>query len=249
MKQEMTNNPNIEAMFRAGAHFGYTKSRRHPSVKPFIFGVKNRTEIIDLAQVDKMLEKAKAFVSKLGSEGKQIMFVGNKAEARTAVMAGAERIGMPFSRERWIGGTFTNFVEIRKRVARMEELEQKKARNELSMYTKKEQLVIGRELASVQRFFSGIVNMKSIPAAIFIIDPKKESTAYLEAQKLGVPVIALAGSDCDVSGIDYPIVANDSSVSSINYFVGEIVSAYEDGKRNPVAAPTQPSNNDNNGAN
>ncbi len=241
-KNGSMHNDLIDAMFKAGAHFGYQKSRRHPSVKQFIFGAKNRTEIIDLEQVQTLLGKAEEFVSSLGSAGKQIVFVGNKPEARLIVERAAAEAGVPFARERWIGGTITNWPEIKKRIARMEDLAGRKERGELSIYTKKEQLLLAREVEKLRRFFGGLSTLKNLPAALFVIDPKKESTAVSEARKLRIPVVALAGSDCDISLVDYPIVANDTSVSSIAFFVERMRDAYLEGKKNPTAPEVKPEN-------
>ena len=225
-----TKKNSLENMFKVGAHYGYSKSRRHPSVKSFIYGTKNRTEIIDLDQVYGLLLKAREFVSTLAVNGKQILFSGNKPEAKESVLSTAVALGMPYSKERWIGGTLTNFSEIKKRVARLEELKSKKQAGELNIYTKKERAILDKEIASLERFFDGLVKMKSLPAAIFLVDPKKESTAVREAKRMRLPIIALAGSDCDISQIEYPIVANDASRSSIKFFVDEIASAYREGK-------------------
>ena len=224
------NNDRIDQMFKAGAHFGYSKTRRHPSVAPYIFGVKNRVEIIDLEKTDELLEKALSFIATLAKEGKQVLFVGGKNEARSALKMAAESIGMPFVDGRWIGGTLTNFPEIKKRLLKLEDLTKQKEKGELSKYTKKERLVIGHEIDNLDRFFSGILPMKDLPKALVVLDSKKEIIAVTEAQRMNIPVIALCGTDSDLKGINYPIVANDSSVSSIAYFVNEIAKAYQKGK-------------------
>jgi len=226
-----TNNPKIENMFKAGAHFGFSKTRRHPTVTPYIFGVKNKVEIFDLEKTEVLLEKAKAFVESLAMEGKSILFVGGKSEARNAVKSGALSINMPYVDGRWIGGTLTNFVQIRKRVEKLERLTSEKEKGELAKYTKKERLLIDREIANLERFFTGIVSMKDLPKAIFIVDPKKEITAVKEAQDMGITVIALAGSDCNIKGLDFPIVGNDSSQTSVQFFVHEITKAYASAKK------------------
>jgi small subunit ribosomal protein S2 len=224
------NNERIDEMFKVGAHFGYSKTRRHSSVAPYIFGVKNQVEIIDLEKTDELLDKALAFISSLAKEGKQAIFVGGKNEARGALKIAAESINMPFVDGRWIGGTLTNFSEIKKRLNKLEDLTKQKERGELSKYTKKERLMIDREIANLERFFSGISSMKDLAKAMVVVDPKKEIIAVTEAQRMNIPVIALCGTDCDISGINYPIVANDSSVSSITFFVNEIAKAYGKGK-------------------
>jgi small subunit ribosomal protein S2 len=226
-----TNNPKIENMFKAGAHFGFSKTRRHPTVTPYIFGVKNKVEIFDLEKTEVLLETAKAYVESLAKEGKMILFVGGKSEARNAIKTGAMSINMPYVDGRWIGGTLTNFTQIRKRVEKLERLTSEREKGELAKYTKKERLLIDREIANLERFFSGIMSMKDLPKAIFVVDPKKEVTAVKEAQDMGIPVIALAGSDCNIKGLDFPIVGNDSSQTSVQFFVHEITKAYASVKK------------------
>lgn len=222
--------PKIEALFRVGAHFAYSKSRRHPSSSQYIFGSKARVEIFDLEKTNKALEEAKAYVSELGKLGKQILFVSGKSEAKEAVEKGANAISQPYVAGRFIGGTLTNFPQIRKRVERFEDLSSKRDSGELLKFTKKERLLIGREIETLERNFGGIVSMKSLPAAVFVIDPKREHIAIEEANKIGISVIALSNSDCNISNISYPIPGNDSSRASVEYFVHEIVTAYKGGK-------------------
>lgn len=220
----------ITEMFAVGAHFGYSRSRRHPSAKSFIFGIKNGVEILDLEKTSLELENAKEFIKTLAKSGKQILFVGTKNEAKKALEDGAISIDMPYVAERWVGGMLTNFPEIKKRIALLEELRGKREKGELAMYTKKERLLIDRDIARLERNFAGIVSMKSVPAAMFVIDPKKESIAVKEARYLGIPVVALASSDCNLKEIDYPIPGNDSSVSSVLFFVGQIANAFKDAR-------------------
>lgn len=236
----------VEDLHRSGAHFGYSRSRRNPSVKNFIFGSKNRMDIVDLEKVAKSLKTALDFVAKLGAEGKQILFVGNKKEAQEIVKNGAEKLGMPYVALRWIGGTLTNAPEIRKRVARMEDLVSKKATGGLDMYTKKERLLLDREAAKLQKFFSGVANMKRSPAAVVVVDSRNEETAVSEARMAKIPVISLSGTDNNIAGIAFPVVANDSSRANITLFIEKIVSAYRDGIKNapkpaaPIAATKAP---------
>ena len=225
----------IDSMFKAGAHFAFSKSRRHPTVAPYIFGVKNNVEIFDLEKTQGLLGSAAEFIKKLGMENKQILIVGGKSEARMAVKNAGESLNQPFVDGRWIGGTLTNFPQIRKRVEKMERLMSEREKGELAKYTKKERLMIDREIANLERFFSGIVPMKELPKALFVIDPKKEYTAVKEAKDLGIPVVALLGSDSDLHAVTFPIVGNDSSRASIEFFVSEITKAYTAGKS---AAPS-----------
>lgn len=224
------DNQLITDMFTAGAHLGYSRSRRHASMKPFIFGTKNGIEIMDLEKTSAELEKAKDFVRSLSKAGKQILFVGTKSESKKIVEDGANSIDMPFAVERWAGGVLTNFTEIKKRVALLEDLRGKKEKGELSVYTKKERSLIDKDIERLERNFGGIVSMKASPAAIFVVDPRKESIAVNEAKSIGIPVIALASSDCNIKEIDFAIPGNDSSVSSVTFFVGQIVKAYKDGR-------------------
>ncbi|MBX4198015.1 30S ribosomal protein S2 [Candidatus Parcubacteria bacterium] len=226
-EEPVVMNPDIERMFKAGAHFGLIKARRHPSVKPLIFGAKNKIEIFDLEKTKEYLDTAKDYIKSLAKNNGKILFVGGKNEAREAVQKTAESIGMPYVAGRWIGGTFTNFPNIRKRVERLESLMDQREKGELSKYTKKERLLIDREIEKLQRFFSGIVTMKELPKAIFVVDSKHEEIAVTEAHKVGIPVIALCGSDCNLKGVEYPIPGNDSSISSIRFFLSEAAGAYK----------------------
>src|SRR3989338_4035000 len=193
------NTGNIDRMFAVGAHYGYSKSRRHPSVSSYIFGVKNRVEIINLEKTDDLLVNALEFVKKLGSENKKILFIGSKNEAKNIINEIAESINMPYVTNRWIGGTLTNFSEIKKRINRMEDLSSKSEKGELAdKYT------------------------------------KKEDTAVREAKQLGFSIIGLVNSDTNITGIDYPIVANDATRASIKFFVNEIAEAYKKGMKEGV---------------
>lgn len=224
------NNSLIDQMFSAGAHFGFSKTRRHPSALKFIFGRKNNVEIFDLEKTEEKLLEAKAFATKVASEGKQLLLVGGKKESQNIIKEAAEKIDQPYVAGRWIGGTLTNFEEIRKRVSRLLDLTSQKEKGTLAKYTKKEQLMIEREIDKLNEKFGGIVGMEKKPGAVFIIDADKESIARDEAVNQKIPVISLCSSDCYFSKIDYVIPANDSSTRSIKLFVDEIVAAYDAGK-------------------
>lgn len=217
-------------MFKAGAHFGYSKTKRHPSTGQYIFGTKNRNDIINLEKTVESLAKAEEYVKMLSSTGKVLLFIGIKPESKKALIEGAQSVDMPYVTERWIGGAFTNFIEIKKRIAIMEDLKDKREKGELDKYTKKERLLIDEKIAKLHRYFSGLVSMKKIPDAIFVIDAKKEIIAVTEAKKAGVPVIALCNTDTNIKIIDYPIIANDASSSSVTYFINAIVKAYKSGQ-------------------
>lgn len=220
------NDQIIESMFKAGAHYGYTRARRHPSTKSSIYGVKNRVEIIDLEKTKAQLEEVKKFVANLAKDGKQILFVSSKNEAKEVLRTHALSIGMPYVAGRWIGGTLTNWSEIRKRVERYLDLQTQKEKGELGKYTKKERLMIDRQITNLEEMFSGIVHLRGMPAALFVIDPKQEEIAVKEAKQMNIPVIALANTDCNINDIDYPIVGNDASRGSVGFFVGEVSESY-----------------------
>ena len=219
----------VEQMFEAGAHYGYGKSRRHPSVTPFICATKNKTDIIDLAQTKEMLEEAKKYVSSLGEKRKTILFVGTKAEAQNSIIDSAKSINMPYIKERWIGGIISNWGEIKKNIAELNDYNQAQKDGSIAKYTKKEKLVLSKKMEKLDRFYGGILEMKKAPDAIFIVDSKHDEIAKKEALQKNIPVIALLNSDSDISNIKCPIVANDSSLASIKFFAEEIASAYEEG--------------------
>ena len=222
------SNPLIDKLFSIGAHFGYAPRHRHPSISSFIFGTKGGVEIFDLEKVAKLLEDALEFIKSLAAERKAVLFVGGKAEAREALVRAAGRLGAPYSAGRWIGGTLTNFNEIKKRLARLEELTGLRERGELAKFTKKERLLIDREIADLTTMFGGLAGMSRVPDALVVIDPKRESGAVAEARQLTIPVVALLNSDCNRAAITYPIPGNDASREVIGYVLEEIAKAYED---------------------
>lgn len=217
----------IDDLFTAGAHFGFSKSRRHPSVSPFIFGSKNRVDIFDLEKTQEGLSKALEFVAKLSEDKGTLLFIGGKPEASEAVRNVAESVGMPYVASRWIGGTLTNFGEISKRVGTMKDLISQKEKGELAKYTKKERVLIDRKIEKLQKMFWGIRDMASLPKAVFIVDPRFEDIALKEAKDMGLKVIALCGSDNNIKEIDFPITANDSNIGSVKLFVEKIGEAYK----------------------
>ena len=224
----------IKTLFEAGAHFGYSRARRHPTSQPFLFGTKDRTDIFDLEITEQRLETARAFVSALIASGRQVLFVGGKNEAVSIVKSLAEEVGMPYVAGRWIGGTLTNFKNIRKRLERLERLTKERESGELEKYTKRERLMIDREIEELLGRFGGLVSLHDLPAALFVVDSRHEDTAVREANQLSIPVVGLSSSDCDFSRVQYPIPANDTSIRSIRLFAEEIADAVRDGKRAPA---------------
>jgi small subunit ribosomal protein S2 len=232
----------IESLFDAGAHFGYGRARRHPTATAFLFGTKDRTDIFDLDETMPRIDAAAAFAAQLGSLGKQLLFVGGKHEAAAIVRSNAEYAGQPYVAGRWIGGSLTNFKNIRGRINLLEKLMSERESGELEKYTKKERLLIDRQIDELLARFGGLVKMVDLPAALFVVDTRHEDTAVKEANQLGIPIIGLASSDCDFSLIKYPIPANDTSIKSVGLIADVIARAYETGKRTPATsgAPVAP---------
>lgn len=231
MAETAKTDDKLEELFKIGAHFGFGKSRRHPSAAPYIFGSKNRVDIFDLAKTQEELQKALDFVASLAAENGRILLVGGKSEAQNIIREVAEKIEQPYVASRWIGGTLTNFSEISKRIETMLNLSAQKEKGELGKYTKKERLLIDRKIEKLQKMFGGIKGMTALPKALFIIDPRYENTALREAKELNIPVIALCGSDNDMSEIDYPIPGNDSNMASIRFFAEKVGESYNKGKK------------------
>ncbi len=230
MAEVIKTEAKMDELFKAGAHFGFSKSRRHPSNSPFIFGSKNRVDIFDLEKTSEMLDRASEFVSSLASQNASILFIGGKPEAQNVIKEMALKIAQPYVASRWIGGTLTNWSEISKRVDTMKNLLSQKEKGELGKYTKKERLLIEKKIEKLDKMFSGIKDMASLPKAIFMIDPRYEKTALKEARVLGIKTVALCGSDNNIKEVDYPIVGNDSNIASIKFFVEKIAEAYAKGK-------------------
>ncbi len=217
----------VEQMFQAGAHYGYSKTRRHPSVSPYIYATKNKSDIINLEKTSAQLEEAKKYAGELGSKGKVLLFVGSKPEAKQAVKAAAESLGMPYVTERWIGGTLSNFSEIKKRIAELENYHKESAQGGLDKYTKKERVVLAKKMEKLARFYTGLLGLKKIPDALFIVDARAEHIAATEASKSGVPVMALVNSDTNIKKIECPIIANDAGIPSIKFFTQAVAEAFK----------------------
>lgn len=222
--------PKIEEMFTAGVHYGYGKSRRHPSVTSYIYATKNSSDIIDLEKTSAMLGVACQFAHSLGARNKVILFVGTKPEAKETVKRVAESLNMPYVTERWIGGTLSNFGEIKKRIAALETYHKDSQGGELKKYTKKERLMLAKEMEKLAKYYTGLLGLKKAPDALFVIDAKKEYIAATEARDGGVSVIALINSDSDIKNIDFPIVGNDASIPSIKLVAEAVSKAYKAGQ-------------------
>lgn len=222
MLSDVKVNLNVEEMANAGLNFGHTVSKLHPKMKPFVAGIKNNVHMIDLEKTAKEFEIALNFISKIISESKVMIFVGTKIQVKALVKDTAEKCEMPYVVERWLGGTFTNFETISKRVQYFKELENKKTTGELEKYTKKERLIFDRELESLKVKFEGIRNMKKLPEAVLIFDVKKDITCAREAKRKGIKIIGVVDTNIDPTLVDYPIPANDDAISSIKYILEKV---------------------------
>jgi len=212
----------IEEMEKAGVNFGHKVSKLHPKMKQYVLSIKNGVHMFDLEKTAKEFEKALAFISKIVSEGKSIIFVGTKIQLKSVIKDGAEECGVPYVTERWLGGTFTNFETIQKRVNYFKDLEKKKETGELEKYTKRERLDFDREIAKLKIKFDGIRNMSKLPEAVLIFGLDKDITCAKEAKRKGVKIISIVDTNVNPDIVDYPIPANDDAISSVRYILEKV---------------------------
>ncbi|OIP77188.1 MAG: 30S ribosomal protein S2 [Parcubacteria group bacterium CG2_30_44_11] len=235
-----SSNPLIERLFSVGAHFGFSKSRRHPSTAPFIFGSKQGNDIFDLEQTAELIAAAKAIIEEAGKNGKTVLFVGTKNEVSVLVKAAADSVDMPFVVNRWIGGMLTNFTQMSKRFDRLKSLHTEKESGELDRkYTKKERVLIGREIDKLTFNFGGIFNLERIPDLLVVVDPRHDHIATTEAIFAKVPVIGIMSSDSNIKQVTYPILVNDALQGSVDLVLRELTASYAEGKKTYVA-PVRP---------
>ena len=232
----------MKQLLEAGVHFGHQTRRWNPKMKRFLWGERNGIYIIDLEETLRRLETAYVFVRDLVADGGSLLFVGTKKQAQDSVQSYAEKCGMPYVNQRWLGGMLTNFETISKRVGKMQEYGRMRDSGEFAAMPKKEALILGRELEKLERNLSGIRNMTKRPAAIFVLDTKKEHIAVTEANKLGIPIVALVDTNCDPDVIDYVIPGNDDAIRSGTLMCRIMADAVQEGlyirsKRNPEVAP------------
>jgi small subunit ribosomal protein S2 len=223
-------NISLRDLLEAGVHFGHQTGRWSPKMKPYIYGSKDGIHVIDLQQTARGLVNASRFVTSTVASGRPVLFVGTKRAARDIVQEEAVRCGMFFVNHRWLGGTLTNWVTVKKSIERLIKLERARDDGRFELLTKKEALELHREIEKMQKTLGGIKLMKSLPAVIFIIDPKKEHIAVKEAASLGIPVVGLCDTNCDPSGIDYVIPGNDDAIKSVRLFTAAIADAVIDGR-------------------
>ncbi len=219
----------MKELLEAGVHFGHQTKRWNPKMKKYIFGKRNGIYIIDLQKTLKCFREAAAYVTEAASQGKNVLFVGTKRQAQDAIYEEANRCGMFFVNNRWLGGTLTNFVTIRKSVMRLKEIEGMLADTSDAILTKKERIRFERERAKLAKNLSGITEMEELPDLLFVIDPKKEAIAVQEANKLGIPIVGIVDTNCDPDPITHVVPGNDDAIRAIKLFTGKIADAVLEG--------------------
>ena len=221
--------PTIEELIDAGVHFGHQIRRWHPKMEPYIYMVNKNVHIIDLEQTESMLKKACEYLYETAKNGKVIVFVGTKRQSKEIIEAEAKRCGAMYVNQRWIGGTMTNFKTIKNNLDKLLDYIKGKEEGKFDKYTKKERLLIDREIEKMMLVYGGIINLKGTPGALFIIDPKREKTAVREAKAVGIKTVALVDTNTDPSDVDFPIPANDDAIKSVALLVRTISQAVEEG--------------------
>ncbi len=235
----MPDTATIKELLEAGAHFGHQTSRWHPKMKRYIFTKRNGIHIIDLEQTASMLDEACEFVKQVTEEGGKILFVGTKKQAQAIIEEEATRCGMYYINQRWIGGVLTNFSTIQNRIDYLVQLEDQQARGDFGRLPKKEALKLGEKIARLNKQMGGFKDMTSLPDIIFIADLSKEKISLAEAQRVGIPVVAIADTNCDPNEIDHPIPANDDAIRAIRLITSKIADAVLEGKAGGMVAPAE----------
>ncbi|MBQ7545773.1 MAG: 30S ribosomal protein S2 [Clostridia bacterium] len=221
----------MKQLLEAGVHFGHQTRRWNPKMAPYIFTERNGIYIIDLQKTVKKLEEAYMFVREVAANGDEILFVGTKKQAQDSVRDEAQRCGMHFVNARWLGGMLTNFNTIQKRIRRLAQLKAMEENGTFDMLPKKEVIKLKLEIEKLEKFMGGITGMKRQPAAMFIVDPRKERIAVAEAKKLGIPIIAIVDTNCDPDEIDYVIPGNDDAIRAVKLIAGAMADAVLEGKQ------------------
>ena len=229
----------MKQLLEAGVHFGHQTRRWNPKMAQYIFTERNGIYIIDLQKTVKKLEEAYLFVRDAAADGSDVLFVGTKKQAQDSVKEEAIRCGMPYVNARWLGGMLTNFNTIKRRIKRLEQLKKMEADGTFDLLPKKEVIKLKLEIEKLEKFMGGIVNMKKQPAAMFIVDPRKERIAVQEAHKLGIPIVAIVDTNCDPDEIDYVIPGNDDAIRAVRLIAGAMADAVVEGRQGEQEAPAE----------
>ncbi len=223
-------NLTLNDLLQAGVHFGHQKAKWHPKMRSFLFAERNGVHVIDLEKTLEKLQEASEFAEKIGENGGSILFISTKSQAKNIIEKYATQAGMPYIKERWVGGLFTNYSNVGKLIKKYKSLKEQRDSGALSKYTKKEQVEFGKEIERLEKMVGGLEGMTKLPDAIFVVDAKREKTAILEAKKRKIPVISFADSNINPDMIDYPIPANDDAVNSIDLITRTIAESINFGK-------------------
>ncbi len=229
----------MKQLLEAGVHFGHQTRRWNPKMAEYIFTERNGIYIIDLQKTVKKIEEAYYFVRDIAADGGTVLFVGTKKQAQDAIKEEAERTGMYFVNARWLGGMLTNFKTIKKRIDRLYQLKKMNEDGTMELLPKKEVIKLNLEEERLEKFLGGIKEMKDIPSALFVVDPRKEKNAILEAKKLGIPVIAIVDTNCDPEEADFPIPGNDDAIRAVKLIVSTIGNAIIEGRQGEEFAPVE----------
>lgn len=226
----------MKQLLEAGVHFGHQTRRWNPKMDRYIFTERNGIYIIDLQKTVKKVEEAYHFVKQLAEDGGTILFVGTKKQAQESVQEEADRCGMFFINQRWLGGTLTNFQTIQKRINRLQQLEKMQEDGTFEVLPKKEVILLKKEMDRLEKFLGGIKGMKQMPSALFVVDPRKERIAIAEARKLGIPIVAIVDTNCDPDEIDYVIPGNDDAIRAVKLLTGKMADAVVEGRQGEQTA-------------
>ena len=229
----------MKQLLEAGVHFGHQTRRWNPKMAPYIFTERNGIYIIDLQKTVRKLEEAYMFVRELSAEGKEVLFVGTKKQAQDAIKEEAERVGMFWVNARWLGGMLTNFKTMRGRVDRLNQLKKMQEDGTFDMLPKKEVIKHMGEIAKLEKYLGGVTEMRKLPGALFVVDPRKERNAINEARKLNIPIVAIVDTNCDPDEIDYVIPGNDDAIRAIKLIASVMANAIQEGKQGQDNAPAE----------
>ena len=227
----------IKQLLEAGVHFGHQTRRWNPKMAEYIFTERNGIYIIDLQKTVKKIEEAYAFIKEVAESGKEVLFVGTKKQAQDSIKEEAERVGMYWVNARWLGGMMTNFKTIKKRIDRLEQLTKMEEDGTFDLLPKKEVINLKAEREKLEKYLGGIKDMKKLPGALFVVDPRKEKIAIEEAKKLGIPVVAIVDTNCDPEDVDYVIPGNDDAIRAVKLIASTIANAIIEGKQGVDALP------------
>ncbi len=230
----------MKQLLEAGVHFGHQTRRWNPKMAPYIFTERNGIYIIDLAQTINMIDDAYEFIRKTAAAGEPILFVGTKKQAQNAIKDEANRCGMFYVNERWLGGMLTNYKTISQRIARLAEIREMEENGTIEKYAKKEALKIRQEAEKLEKFLGGIKDMKGMPGAMFVVDPKKEKIAVKEARTLGIPVVGMVDTNCDPDDVDYIIPANDDAIRAVKLITSMMADAVIEAKQGESFDESEP---------